>query len=228
MHGVDPAWVAVLATGVLAATRVVTVDTLRAVNWNFALLFGVLISLATVFAHTGLDRWMADRIAAAAGDLSATPVVFVLALALLCFAVSFVVRWQAAAPLITIALAPVASATGVHPFIVGLIALIACNGFFLPYQSTTYLALYAGTGRQALHASPRRLPAALAYGVWTVVAIALSVPVRRWMGLLEEGPDPPRLHRKRLVRADRDPRDPAGALDLEHHRLAVARVPSLL
>ena len=30
-------------------------------NWNFALLFGVLISLAAVFKHTGLDRWMADR-----------------------------------------------------------------------------------------------------------------------------------------------------------------------
>ena len=90
LHHVDPAWVAVLAAGVLAATRVVTVNTLRAVNWNFALLFGVLISLATVFARTGLDRWMAERQAAAAGDLSAAPVVFVVVLALLCFAIGFV------------------------------------------------------------------------------------------------------------------------------------------
>jgi anion transporter len=183
LHGVDPAWVAVLATGVLAATRVVTVDTLRAVNWNFALLFGVLISLATVFKHTALDRWMADRIAATVGDLTATPVVFVLALALLCFAVSFVVRWQAAAPLITIALAPVASASGVHPFIVGLVALVAGNGFFLPYQSTSYLALCAGTGGKVF-AHRQALPAAFAYAAWTLAAVALSVPVWRWMGLL--------------------------------------------
>ena len=183
LHGVDPAWVAVLATGVLAATRVVTVDTLRAVNWNFALLFGVLISLATVFKHTALDRWMADRIAATVGDLTATPVVFVLALALLCFAVSFVVRWQAAAPLITIALAPVASASGVHPFVVGLIALVAGNGFFLPYQSTSYLALCAGTGGKVF-AHRQALPAAFAYAAWTLAAVALSVPVWRWMGLL--------------------------------------------
>jgi anion transporter len=183
LHGVDPAWVAVLATGVLAATRVVTVDTLRAVNWNFALLFGVLISLATVFKHTALDRWMADRIAATVGDLTATPVVFVLALALLCFAVSFVVRWQAAAPLITIALAPVASAAGVHPFVVGLVALVAGNGFFLPYQSTSYLALCAGTGGKVF-AHRQALPAAFAYAAWTLAAVALSVPVWRWMGLL--------------------------------------------
>lgn len=55
-HHVDPGWVAALAVGVLSAARVVTVTTLRAVNWNFALLFGSLISLATVFSHTGLDQ----------------------------------------------------------------------------------------------------------------------------------------------------------------------------
>ena len=183
LHGIDPAWVAVIATAILAATRVVTVETLKAVNWNFALLFGVLISLATVFARTGLDRWIAERVAATAGGLLATPVVFVVALALLCFAVSFVVRWQASAPLITIALAPVASAAGMHPVIVGLIAVIACHGFFLPYQSTTYLALYAGTGGK-LFTHAQALPTALAYGGWTIVAVALSVPVWRWMGLL--------------------------------------------
>ena len=167
----------------LTATRVVTVNTLRAVNWNFALLFGVLISLAAVFGRTGLDRWMGERLAAAAGDPSAAPVVFVVVLALLCFAISFVVRWQAAAPLVTTAIAPVASAAGVHPFVVGLIAVLAGNGFFLPYQSTAYLALYTGTGGK-LFTHTQAWPMALAYGVWTIVAVALSVPVWRWMGLL--------------------------------------------
>ena len=183
LHGVDPSWIAVLAAGVLAATHVVTVNTLRAVNWNFALLFGVLISLTTVFGHTGLDRWMADLVTANAGGLMASPTLFVVALTLLCFATSFVVRWQAAAPLITIALAPVASASGMHPFIVGLVAVIACNGFFLPYQSTAYLALCSGTaGKLCTHRQV--VPTALAYGAWTLVAVVLSVPVWRMMGLI--------------------------------------------
>jgi DASS family divalent anion:Na+ symporter len=183
LHGVDPSWIAVLAAGVLAATHVVTVNTLRAVNWNFALLFGVLISLATVFGHTGLDRWMADLVTANAGGLMASPTLFVVALTLLCFATSFVVRWQAAAPLITIALAPVASASGMHPFIVGLVAVIACNGFFLPYQSTAYLALCSGTAGK-LFTHRQVVPTALAYGAWTLVAVVLSVPVWRMMGLI--------------------------------------------
>ena len=183
LHGIDPAWIAVSAAGVLAATRIATVNTLRAMNWNFTLLFGVLISLATVFGRTGLDRWMADQIAALAGGLLKFPSMFLVVLALLCFAISFVIRWQAAAPLITIALAPVASAAGVHPFIVGLIAVIACNGFFLPYQSTTYLALYAGTAGK-LFTHRQAMPVALAYGAWIVIAVVLSVPVWRLMGML--------------------------------------------
>jgi len=62
-------------------------------------------------------------------------------------------------------------------------AVIACNGFFLPYQSTTYLALYAGTGGK-LFAHAQAWPTALAYGGWTVLAVTVSVPVWRWMGLL--------------------------------------------
>jgi anion transporter len=183
LHGINPAWVAVLASSVLAATGIVTTHTLRGVNWNFALLFGVLISLASVFARTGLDRWIADRVTIGIGDLRSFRLAFLVILTLFCFAVSFVVRWQAAAPLVTIAMTPVAAAAGVHPFIVGLIAVVACNGFWVPYQSTTYLALYAGTeGEVFTHR--QATPAAIAYGVWTLVGVTLSVPVWRLMGLL--------------------------------------------
>jgi anion transporter len=181
-HHIDPGWIAAMAVGVLAITRVATVNTLRAVNWNFALLFGILISLATVFSHTGIDRWVAGNVASIMGNFSSR-LAFVVILALFCLAISFVVRWQAAAPLVTIALAPIATAAGIHPYVVGLIAVVACNAFFLPYQSTTYLALDAGTGR-TLFTHAQALPTAVAYAAWTVIAAALSVPVWHMMGLM--------------------------------------------
>ena len=183
LHHVDPGWVAVIAVALLSVTRVVNVNTLRSVNWNFALLFGILISLATVFGRTDLYRLVAEVVTSAMGDLSASHVAFVVALKVFCFGVNFVLRWQAAAPLVTIALAPVASGAGIHPFVVGLIAVVACNGFFLPYQSTTYLALDAGTsGKLFTHA--QALPAAIAFAIWTMIAAALSVPAWRAMGLM--------------------------------------------
>jgi anion transporter len=183
LHGIHPTWIAVLAFAALGAMRVITLNTLRTVNWSFALLFGMLASMSKVFSDTGLDKWIAGAVSGPIGNLAAMPVLFVAALTVLCFAVSFVLRWQAAAPLITIALAPVASAGGIHPFVVGLVALIACNGFFLPYQSTTYLAMYHGTdGRLFTHAQAR--PAAFAYGAATLLALCVSVVAWRAMGLL--------------------------------------------
>ena len=183
LHGVDPAWVAVLALTALAAARALTAEMLRAVNWSFALLFGMLASLSDVLAGAQVDRWLAGLVAGSAGALVRVPVLFVMALTLLCFAVSLVLRWQASAPLLTIALAPVAERAGISPLVVGLIAVIACNGFFLPYQSTTYLALYHGTdGRLFTHAQARR--AAMAYGLATLLALCASLPAWRLMGLL--------------------------------------------
>jgi divalent anion:Na+ symporter, DASS family len=182
-HRIEPGWIAALALGALALTGVVNAETLRSVNWSFVLLFGTLASLSAVFTAAAVDRWVAGVVSASVRGLAGAPVVFVGALTLLCFAVSLVLRWQAAAPLLTIALAPVAAAAGINPFILGLVTLIACNGFFLPYQSTTYLALYHGTGGGVFtHRQARR--AALAYGVFTLVALCASVPVWRAMGLL--------------------------------------------
>jgi di/tricarboxylate transporter len=183
LHRADPAWVAVLALGALAAAGAVTAETLRTVNWSFALLFGMLASLAEVLASTGADGWLAALVAGAAGDLARGPATFVAALAALAGAVSFLLRWQAAAPLLTITLAPVAGAAGLDPFVVGLVVVVAGNGFFLPYQSTIYLALYHGTeGRLFTHAQAR--PAALAYGLAALLALLLAVPAWRAMGLL--------------------------------------------
>jgi di/tricarboxylate transporter/CRP-like cAMP-binding protein len=183
LHHIDPAWVGVIALAVLAGTGVLTASGLGAVNWSFALLSGVLTSMSDVFTETGLDTWLAGLATALVGGLGSTPVLFVAALTLLCFALSLVMRWQAAAPLLTISLAPVGVAAGIDPWIIGLIALMACNGFFLPYQSTTYLALYHGTnGRLFTHAQAR--PIAVAYGVVTLFALCASVPIWRAMGMV--------------------------------------------
>jgi len=183
LHRIDPGWLAALALGALAVGRVVTVETLRGLNWSFALFFGMLASLSEVLAATRVDQWLAGLVAGVAVDLARAPVAFVTAVGLLGILLSLVLRWQAAAPLLTIALAPIAEQAGINPFVIGLAAVIAANGFLVSYQSTIYLALYHGTeGRLFTHAQARR--AALAYALATLVALAGSVPAWRAMGLL--------------------------------------------
>jgi di/tricarboxylate transporter len=183
LHGVDPAWVAVLAFVVMAGSGALTLDTLRSVNWNTVLLLGVLASMAEVVSSTKLDTWMGALIAGLLGGAGTAPGLFVGLLALVCLGLGFVLRWQAAVPLLVLALSPVATSAHIDPWVVALVALTATNTFFMPYQSTVYLALHTGGGSK-LFSHHQARPRAIAYAVLVVAGVLVSVPVWRAIGLL--------------------------------------------
>jgi CRP-like cAMP-binding protein/di/tricarboxylate transporter len=182
LHGVNGAWLGAGALALLAAAGVLDAGMLRSVNWPFLVFFGVITSLAGVFDALGIDSWLAGALAAPVRGLAGNAVLFCLALAVAGFVLAFVVRWQAAAPLLTLVALPTADPAGVHPFLVGLIALVSTQVWFLPYQSTVYLALYHGSGELFSHAAVRRL--ALLWAPMVLVSILVAAPVWRWMGLL--------------------------------------------
>ncbi|MBV9326690.1 MAG: anion permease [Chloroflexi bacterium] len=185
VHGVDPAWLCIGAMVVLAACGVLTVDTLRTVNWSTVLLLGMLAGLGSVFTATGLDAWLGSVVVASVGGLASLPVVFVLGLAVACIGLSFALRWQAAVPIVVVAMSPVARAAAIDPWIVAIVTLTASNTFFLPYQSTIYLALYDGAGaRQGLFRHAQFRPLSVAYALLVLGGLAISVPFWHSLGLL--------------------------------------------
>ncbi|MBI3825899.1 MAG: anion permease [Candidatus Rokubacteria bacterium] len=182
-HGIDPAWLAALALGVLGVAGVLQKKVFRAIDWDFLLLFGILASMARVFETTGLDRWLTAMVKGIAGPLAHTPLLFVGALAILSVGVTLVLRWQAAAPLLVLAMMPFARAAGIDPWVVAMTTLMACSTFLTPYQNTQYLALYHGAEPHIFtHRQARR--GALAFAIATLVALLASVPLWRWMGLM--------------------------------------------
>jgi anion transporter len=182
-HGVNGAWIGVGALVALAAGGLLDAGMLRSgVNWTFLVFFGVITSLAGVFGALGIDAWLAGALAAPIQALAGSALAFCVALALAGFALAFLVRWQAAAPLLTLVALPTAEPAGVHPFLVALIALVATQVWFLPYQSTVYLALYHGSGELLSHRGARRL--ALLWGPLVLASILAASPVWRAMGLL--------------------------------------------
>ena len=182
--GVDPAWPAVLAMAVLVATNVLDQQGFKSgINWSFLIFFGVILSMVEVFATLKIDTWLGTAAIRLLAPLAASPVLFVVAVALAGYLLNFIVRWQALSPLMALVLIPVVAPLGIEPWVVGMIALVATNMWFLPYQSTTYQALYYGADEQAFsHAQVR--PIALIYGLACLVGLVASVPVWRAMGLL--------------------------------------------
>jgi anion transporter len=182
-HGINGAWLGVGALVALALGRALDTTMVRTgVNWPFLLFFGAISSLATVFNTLGVGTWLGARLAGLIQSMALGSLSFCLLLALVGFCLSFIVRWQAAAPLLTLVALPAAGAAQVHPFLVALVALVSTQVWFLPYQSTVYLALYHGSGECFSHRHARAL--AWLWGLLVLVSIALSVPVWRMMGLV--------------------------------------------
>jgi di/tricarboxylate transporter len=183
LHGVSPAWVCVAGFVVLAVGGVLTAQTLRAVNWSFLLLFGTFISMSSIFSAVGLDQWLARVLAGGLAGFANTPALFVVALTLFCFGLNLLLRVPVAAPLVIVALAPLAAGMGISPWVVAMVALTACNGFLLPHQSNMYLALYNGTGgRLFTHAQAR--PLAVLYALLVLAGLVACTPIWHAMGLL--------------------------------------------
>jgi DASS family divalent anion:Na+ symporter len=183
LHGVHGAWLGVGALAVLAIAGTLDANMLRTgVNWNFLVFFGVITSLATVFDALKIDDWLGASLSAPVALLGGNALVFCIALTLLGYVLAFVVRWQAAAPLLTLVAMPIAGAVGVHPFLVALISLVSTQVWFLPSQSTVYLALYHGSGELFTHQGVRKL--AWAWGGLVLLSIAAAVPVWKMMGLI--------------------------------------------
>ena len=183
LHGIHGAWLGVAALAALAAGGALDTTMLRTgVNWPFLVFFGVITSVATVFQTLRVDAWLASRLAGPIGALASSSLLFCVALTLVGFALSFVIRWQAAAPLLTLVALPVAGAAHVNPFLIALICLVATQVWFLPYQSTVYLAFYHGSGELFSHRHAR--PFAWLWGPLVLIAVVAAWPVWRVMGLV--------------------------------------------
>jgi TRAP-type mannitol/chloroaromatic compound transport system permease large subunit len=139
--------------------------------------------MGNVFSGVGLDHWLGGVIATGFDTLAGAPIVFVLGLAIVCFALNLVLRLLVLAPLVVVAAAPVAASLGIDPWVVAIVAITASNGFLLPHQSNIYLAFYNGTnGRLFSHARAR--PLAVLYAALVLIGLTASAPLWQAMGLL--------------------------------------------
>jgi DASS family divalent anion:Na+ symporter len=81
-------------------------------------------------------------------------------------------------------LLPLAQAKGVNPWVVGFCILISSSGWVLPYQSTFYITLYNRT-KGKMFSDQQAAPYTILGNLITIIALLLSVPYWRMLGLLK-------------------------------------------
>jgi anion transporter len=183
-HLVDVAWVAMSGLAILLATNLLDRETFRAgINWDFLFYLGAVLSLTSVVRQLNIDRWLISHLTPFLLPMTARPALFLFFMALAIFAARFILPSFPLVSLLTITAVPVAAEAGIPPLLLVVVICMSVTVWFLPYQSTTYLALYFGTKEKAFtHAQARKL--AWSYGVIYLLAIAAAIPYWWFMGLL--------------------------------------------
>lgn len=112
-----------------------------------------------------------------------SPVLFLLAVIMISFVVTLVIRDDPAVILLATALLPIGAGLGIHPWVLVFLILLSTDPFFFAYQSPTYLtAYYSAEGKAFTHKQAQKI--ALGYGLAVILLEILCIPYWRWLGLI--------------------------------------------
>ncbi len=183
-HRVDVAWVAMSGLTLLLATNLLDRPTFRSgINWDFLFYLGAVLGLTRVVQQLGIDTWVIQQLTPLLKPLTAHPALFLLDMALAVFATRFILPSIPLVSLLTLTVVPIATNAGISPLALILVICTTVTVWFLPYQSTCYLALYFGTKEKAFSHSQVRL-LAWSYGAIYLLAILVTIPYWWALGLL--------------------------------------------
>jgi anion transporter len=183
-HGVDVAWVAMSGLAILLAANFLDRATFRSgIYWDFLFYLGAVLSLTSVVRHLEVDAWVIQLLTPVLEPMSARPNLFLMVVAAAIFAARFILPSFPLVSVLVITLVPIAMPAGISALALTLVICTTVAVWFLPYQSTYYLALYFGTKEKAFsHGQVRLL--AWSYGLIYLSAIAAALPYWRYLGLL--------------------------------------------
>jgi len=183
-HGINEAWVALAALLVFLLTGILDKNSFKnKIDWGLVLFFGVLNSMAVVASHLKVDAWFTAISGPFLAKFTNDPFNFLLAVFLLVSFVRLVLRKTPAAAFSAVTLLPLSSSVGIHPGLLVVVVIMAGECFLLGYQDGPYQIAYAGTGGRAFSHSQARKVLAAKY-LATLLAIAVSVPYWRFLGLI--------------------------------------------
>jgi DASS family divalent anion:Na+ symporter len=179
----DGTSVAMLALVVVLAGGVLGREAFRSsIDWGFLVLFGVLLGTGAVLHRAGIDRWIGAALIPAARSVPG-PGLLVVLLGAAIMLLRLVLPWIPATLLLSLALVPSAVALGLSPWVVGFVVLVAANAWLLPRQSD-YCRLVREATHGELFTERQAFVAGAALSGLTLLAIALSLPYWRFLGVL--------------------------------------------
>jgi hypothetical protein len=183
-HGVDGAWIAIIAFATLINTGILDWNLMRkGIDWELLIHMGVTLSIPTLLRLAKIDQWLVDVISPLILPFVNSPASFFIVIALLTYLLKLVFTSFLAVVTLCVALLPFSIDVGMSPWIIAMIILIASEVWFLPYQVDWHMLAYSTTDGKGF-SYPFMLWINPIYALAYLAALIVAIPYWRYLGLI--------------------------------------------
>jgi anion transporter len=183
-HGIDGAWIAIIAFAVLVNTFILDWGMMRkGIDWELLIHMGVTLSIPTLLKQAKIDQWLVDVISPLILPFMDSPAWFFLIIAVLTYALKLVFTSFLAVVTLCVALLPLSIDVGMSPWIIAMIILIASEVWFFPYQVDWHMLAHSTTEGKGF-SYPLMLWINPIYALAYIVALIAAIPYWRYLGLI--------------------------------------------
>ena len=183
-HGIDGAWIAIIAFAVLVNTGILDWSMMRkGIDWELLIHMGVTLSIPTLLKAAKIDQWLVDVMSPLILPFMDTPAWFFIIIALLSYALKLVFTSFLAVVTLCVALLPLSVDVGMNPWIIAMIILIASEVWFFPYQVDWHMLAYSTTDGKGF-SYPLMCRMNPIYAVAYIAALIAAIPYWRYLGLM--------------------------------------------
>jgi anion transporter len=183
-HGIDGAWIAIIAFAVLINTGILDWGMMRkGIDWELLIYMGVTLSIPTLLKQAKIDQWLVDVISPVILPFMDSPAWFFIIIAVLTYALKLIFTSFLTVVTLCVALLPLAIDVGMSPWIVAMIILIASEVWFFPYQVDWHMLAYSTTDGKGF-SYPLMCRVNIFYALAYLVALLAAIPYWRYLGLM--------------------------------------------
>jgi anion transporter len=183
-HGIDGAWIAIIAFSVLVNTAILDWGMMRkGIDWELLIHMGVTLSLPTLMKQAKIDLWLVDVISPLILPFMESPVWFFVIIALLTYVLKLVFTSFLAVVTLCVALLPLSIDVGMNPWIIAMMILIASEVWFFPYQVDWHMLAHSTTDGKGF-SYPLMCRINPVYAIAYIIALLVAIPYWRFLGLM--------------------------------------------
>jgi len=183
-HGIDGAWIAIIAFAILINTGILDWAMMRkGIDWELLIHMGVTLSIPTLLRQAKIDQWLVDVISPLILPFMDSPAWFFVVIALLTYVLKLVFTSFLAVVTLCVALLPLSIDVGMNPWIIAMIILIASEVWFFPYQVDWHMLAYSTTDGKGF-SYPLMCQINIFYALAYLIALVAAIPYWRYLGLM--------------------------------------------